>query len=255
MHLSFGSAAAALPLLAILALSPGCGPAARATPTRSVDASSLYVGLVHWSPSEVMAHGVVPAFPRDGWVALVAADGYVRHGRVGGSSRHECDHCVGPRTSVVLSIDEPPSTPYAIGPAERRLGRVTLIAETPYELAAATSDWAPTASFDLDEDGTADLERVERCGGMVPTGCDERLCSRHCAASRTVGESEVRGELCTSIPAYPQPCLPRAPEPEVVPDPAPEPEPTVETPPEGVSDPSEDETEPRRRWGSRRRPR
>lgn len=218
----------------------------------------MYVAQVHWSPSELTALGVVPAFPRDSWVALVAAEGYVRHARVGGASRHECDDCIGPRTAIVLSIDEPPARPYAIGPASRRLPRVAIVAESPFDAGSAGDDWASSASFDLDEDGTADLERVERCTSALPTGCDERACTRRCAATRTVGETNVRGELCVSLPVVPLPCIPPPPEPEPEPEelpPEPEVAPAADEGPEPVSEPTEDATARRRHWGSRRRPR
>jgi hypothetical protein len=252
-------AAAVLWTIAAMAWVPGCGPSARATPTRSIDPSTLYVAQVHWSPSEITALGIVPAFPRESWVALVAANGYVRHARVGGASRHECDECIGPRMAIVLSIDEPPSRAFAIGPGTRRLPRINLLGETPYE--AAGDEWVSTSTFDVDEDGNADLERVERCTASVPTGCDERACTRRCAATRTVGESTVRGELCTPLAVVPTACIPRAPvvetPPEVVdaPEVVETPE-AVETPEEpAVSEPAESESARRRHWGSRRRPR
>ncbi len=246
-------------LAALLAL--GCGPSARSTPTRSVDPSTLYVAQVHWSPSEITALGIVPAFPRNSWIALVAAGNYVRHARVGGPSRHECDDCVGPRMAVQLAIAEPPARPYAIGPADRRLPRITVVSETPLETATSSEEWTSTATFDLDEDATADLERVERCGGTVPTGCDEVACTRVCTATRTIGETAVRGELCAPRAVVPVPCvpppppLPEPPPEPVVTEPEVAPEPVVETPEEPATTEPETGTGRRRHWGSRRRPR
>jgi hypothetical protein len=246
---------------AALGILLGCGPAAPTTSTahgaaaHSVDPGTLFVAEVRWSPSEVTALGVVPAFPRDTWVAITAADGYVRHARVGGPSRHECDDCIGARMALVTSIDEPASTPYAVGPAERRLPRVALVTESPFDRASTDERWAATATFDLDEDGTADLERVERCGASVLTGCDDHACTRRCAATRTVGQTTVRGELCTTSVVVPRACIPQLPAPEIAVEPVAEPEVAPEGQEEEVSPPSEPETGRGRHWGSRRRPR
>lgn len=149
---------------------------------------------------------------------LSAADekGYVATVEVGRVTR-ECDHCAGPPVEVRTVHGSPPpeipGTPpgigclVAVGPVSEPLVHLSAV-HNEEQRRSVSPEWSAAVDVDIDGNGSTDLQSVERCEGVAPSGCGDNVCSRKCRGVRTAGTSEVRFEECESFAADVGDCVP-----------------------------------------------
>jgi hypothetical protein len=135
-------------------------------------------------------------------VSVADETGYLATFRIG-SARGECDHCLGPYAEAELVHgqlwpDVPGVPPgrichSGVGPVAAPLEKLRLkelsVVPAVWEQ-QAPSPWQPSLEIDLDGDGQADLEYVQRCDRVQSTGCNEHVCDRTCRGVRRVGDPE-----------------------------------------------------------------
>jgi hypothetical protein len=162
------------------------------------------IGLASW-----------PAIRWPGVLVSVAdeTEGYVATFRIGGKWPGDCSHCPGPDADAELvhgqfwpDLDGVPPGQVCltgVGPVAAPLLTLRLkelsIRPRVWEK-QSPSEWQPSLEIDLDGDGQADLERVERCDRVIASGCGQHICDRTCSGVRRARDPENRANFvqCSS---------------------------------------------------------
>jgi len=142
--------------------------------------------------------------------AVIDRRGYQGLVRVVGRERIvDCDHC-GPLAQVeIVGGSVPEDGASSVGPVRDAPIRARMVDPQDAALGTGLRVYAPLVRFDLNGDGTIDIELVSACGSVTRSGCDGQVCDSFCTGVRGAGEQVPRNVHCRPFVADVEDCVPQ----------------------------------------------
>jgi hypothetical protein len=113
------------------------------------------------------------------------------------TEQHDCDDCMSPVVFLATRVSgrDPPlgASAVGVGPVAGPLPRASVHKLALGDAESTAGAWHPSLAVDLDGDGRADIELVERCQRSVRVDCAglRQACSEPCIGARRVGAAST----------------------------------------------------------------